>query len=409
MSVQLRHFFLYTLLILSFTSLRGQIVMEEGLFTDDYTINPGKEKMIGLSIDNINFFKNNESDGDIVPGYSVPGFRIAPRIIYHPVSFVKLEAGVSLLKYWGAEKYPNYAYRDISEWKSNHYQWGFHFLPFFRAQIEPIPQVNVILGNIYGGDNHRLIETLYNRELNMTADPEVGAQVLFDSRIAHLDAWVNWESFTFKNDTHNEAFSAGGSALLHITDPQSSFYFGIPLQGVVIHRGGEIDAVSGELLTLANGAAGMCWKLTTDHSFFRNISAEVFGVGYKSYLSTYQSIPYEKGWGFHSKLSFQLWNVNLKMLLWRSGNFINLLGNPIFGCMSMVHEDRAFSQVTVFNPGLHYEQKFGSGCCLGADFDCFYNPNFRQYRNSNQNLIKSGFSYSWSMGIYLRVNPSIIL
>lgn len=38
--------------------------------------------------------------------------------------------------------------------------------------------VDLILGNIYGGSNHGLIAPLYNPELNLTADPETGFQVL---------------------------------------------------------------------------------------------------------------------------------------------------------------------------------------------------------------------------------------
>lgn len=38
--------------------------------------------------------------------------------------------------------------------------------------------VDLILGNIYGGSNHGLIAPLYNPELNLTADPKTGFQVL---------------------------------------------------------------------------------------------------------------------------------------------------------------------------------------------------------------------------------------
>ena len=396
-------------LLLSF-SLRGQSPVQESLFTDKYTIDPENEGTLGLSIDNLNFFKNNEFDGDIVAGYSAPGFRLAPHLVFQPTSLVKLEAGLSLLKYWGAEKYPNYAYSDIVEWKADHYQWGFHLLPFFRAQIQPTPQINVVLGNIYGGDNHGLIDPLYNSELNMTADPEVGAQILYNSRIAHFDTWINWESFTFKNENHNEAFTVGSSLAFHITDPKSSFYLGLPAQIIVTHRGGEIDAVSGNVRSYANYAAGLRFGYNIDHSFFRQVTAEVMGVGYQPFMDGDNYLPYDKGWGLHSKLNFQLWNVNLKFLYWRAGDFVSLLGNPIFGSISMTHEGRVFSHVSVINPGFRYEQKFGSGYYLGADFECFYNPKLYQYRNDEfLTEIKSGFSYNWSMGVYLRINPSIIL
>lgn len=69
--------------------------------------------------------------------------------------------------------------------------------------------VNIVLGNIYGASNHNLIEPLYNPELNLTCDPEAGLQLLYDSKAFDLDVWVNWQSFIFREDVHQEAFTVG--------------------------------------------------------------------------------------------------------------------------------------------------------------------------------------------------------
>lgn len=390
--------------------VQGQTVIRETLFTDDFNIDPYNEGILGLSIDNTSFFKNNEFDPDIVKGYTVPGFRISPRITYQPSPIIKLEAGATLLKYWGADKYPNYAYHDISEWKADHYQWGFHLTPFFRAQIRPIPQLNIVLGNIYGGSNHRLIEPLYNRELNLTADLETGAQILYNSRIAFFDAWINWESFIFRNDNHNEAFSIGGSAAFHITNPQSFFYVGVPVQILVIHRGGEIGSIKGQKKTMGNGAAGLRFGFNFDGEIFREINADVMGAGYKSQFSGgAMNLPFYSGWAFYSRLNMQIWDIQLKMSYWRSGKYINQFGSPIFGNVSMVHEGRNFIRTAVINPGLFYEKSFGKGFNLGAEFECFYNPKLDHWAKSNTYLVKSELSWSWSIGVYLRINPSIVL
>ena len=85
--------------------------------------------------------------------------------------------------------------------------------------------VNIVLGDIYGGANHNLIEPLYNPELNLTADPEAGLQLLYDSRRFDLDVWVNWESFIFREDTHQEAFTVGLSGRYKLNDPDARFHF----------------------------------------------------------------------------------------------------------------------------------------------------------------------------------------
>ena len=76
-----------------------------------------------------------------------------------------------MLHYWGANKYPNLNYSDIATWKGDQTQTGFHMLPFFNVQLAVNSRFNLILGNIYGGSNHRLIEPLYNQENALSADP----------------------------------------------------------------------------------------------------------------------------------------------------------------------------------------------------------------------------------------------
>lgn len=398
------------LLILALFSLRmqGQFVSRESLFTDEYTLESNKNGTLGLSIDNTCFLQNNEFDSAIQKGYTLPGFRLNPRLIYYPLPIVKLEAGLSLLKYWGANKYPNYAYRDIAEWKAGDYQTGFHLLPFFRAQIQPVPQLNIIMGNLYGGNNHGLIKPLYNPELNFSADPELGAQILYESRLAQVDAWVNWESFIFRNDTHNEAFTAGISACFHVTKPQSFFYLGIPLQTLIIHRGGELDGVLGEILSLANTYTGLRWGFNWNEKRLKSVEMNILGAHYTSVASGKYAVPFSRGWAFYSDLKIRFWNTQLKMAYWRSNDFINSFGNPVFGNISVNHANRNFPHVMVFNPGFSYEQKFGNGVYLGLDFDYFYNPKLTASENSGTPL-KTSQSNNYSMGLYLRINPSIIL
>jgi len=396
-------FFCYTLFS---QSLFAQIPVRESLFTDVYTIDPENEGKLYLNIDNISFLNNIETGGDIQKGYTLPGFRINPRLTYYPASMIKLEAGVSLLRYWGTDKYPNYAYRNIPEWKASGYQLGFHLLPFFRAQIQPVSQLNIVLGHIYGGSNHGLIEPLYNPELNLTADPEMGAQIIYNSRAAHFDAWVNWETFTFKNEANNEVVTTGFSTCLHITNPQSFFYLGVPIQGVVTHHGGEIDSIDGEIVSLANGATGFQFGFNFDNQGFKYLGLSLMGAGYRNFHSEEPPL-FDKGWAFYSNLNVRVWNLDLKMNVWRSGNFINLFGSPIFGNVSASKENWNFPRIMVWNPSIKYEQQFGNGFHLGANFELFFTPEFAVYEGIFP--IKTGKYSGLSAGLFLRINPSIVL
>ena len=82
----------------------------------------------------VEFLKDNEYSGGIQKGYTLPGFRLSPRLIFFPHDNIKLEAGAYLLRYWGARRYPCYAYSDIARWQGEQYQHGFHALVVTQAQ-----------------------------------------------------------------------------------------------------------------------------------------------------------------------------------------------------------------------------------------------------------------------------------
>jgi hypothetical protein len=404
-------------------SVCGFAQNHDGLFTDDYRISPEDEGEIRVSVDNISFFRDNEFFKDMTKSSTLPGFRLNPRFVFQPLSNIRLEAGLSMLKFWGADIYPNHAYLDIATWNTENYSVGFHALPFFRAQIQPVKQLNIVLGTLYGGGNHGIIEPLYNSELNLSADPETGAQILFDSRVAHIDVWLNWESFIFNKAPNIESMTAGFSSKFHITNPKSKFYLGIPVQILSSHQGGEINTVVDDADSKANGATGVNAKYRFNHQLFKYVETNIMGVGAKNLRV--KSEP--DGWGVFADVNFQIKDINVKFDFWRSGNFLNLFGSPMFGNVSTAHNkytcpeenghthgdnsvnyygNLKFMPLNVFNPGIRYEKQFGKGYHLGASFDCMYLPDitiFGSKKPIKENIV------CWSGGIYFRINPEIVL
>jgi hypothetical protein len=383
---------------------KAQNIDGEGLFTDSVMLPAKSSGVLLLNIDNISFLNNNENDGRIQHGYTLPGFRLTPRMVYQPIDKFKLECGLSLLRFWGADRYPNYAYKGIPEAKADSYQIGFHLLPFFRAQVQLSSKTTVVLGNIYGGSNHGLIEPLYNYELNLIADPEAGAQIVHRSRYLHLDSWVNWETFMFNNQEELEAMTFGLAAKLNITSPESTFHVGIPVQSLVHHLGGELDNIKGNVTTQADGATGFVFRLNPRGSVFRFAELKVMGAGYK--CLTDKEEP--RGWAFFSGISAQTGDFNMKVNYWHSGNFVNLFGNSIFGNFSTSREETWFPRTTVINPGIRYERLFGRGVHFGAYTDIFYNPHLTSYIEKIY-FDETKTSFSWTCGLFIRVNPEIFL
>ena len=93
-------------------------------------------KTLYLNVDALAFFKDNEFDGNIAKGYTLPGVRLTPHLTYRPLSNLNLQLGLTALCYDGTNYYPNYAFHDIVTWKGNAYQGFAHTLPFFRAELQ---------------------------------------------------------------------------------------------------------------------------------------------------------------------------------------------------------------------------------------------------------------------------------
>lgn len=387
--------------------LVGSAQIDEKVFYTDYRIDPEKKGGLYFELDNLSFFKDNEFDGPTQEGYTLPGFRLKPKLVFYPLKNIKLEAGAYLLKYWGANRYPqSAAYRTLPSWNSDEYQNGFHALPFFRVQVALSKQVNLVLGDIYGGANHHLIEPLYNPEQNLTADPEAGLQLLYASRFVDLDAWVNWESFIFRDSPHQEAFTFGISARAKLNDPASRFHFYIPVQLLMQHRGGEIDTITASSVqTWANMAGGIGAAYRADYGVLKRIDLQVMGAYFSEQAG--EQLPFDKGHGFYSKLSVDLYDFRIKLAYWKCKDFISLLGSPFFGAVSTSNGGTA-EKPGVFCFGAEYCRTFGNDFALGIDLDV-YRQSSRSFYVPGGAPIRNMSALSFSAGVYFRAHPSVLL
>lgn len=147
-------------------------------------------RQLRIEADVLTFFRDNEYSSKLTRGYSLPGMWLQPKLTYMPMRQIWIEAGAHALIFNGANRYPCYVYHDIGTWKGNQYQKGAHVLPWVRVQAQ-FKHLTVVLGDIYGGQNHRLAEPLWNPETNLSQDPETGFQLLWDRKHLHADTWMN--------------------------------------------------------------------------------------------------------------------------------------------------------------------------------------------------------------------------
>ncbi len=360
-----------------------------------------------LDVDGLLFFRNNEFSSSVMSGYTLPGFRLSPKVSYMPSSKVKAELGLNLLRFWGTDRYPNMAYRDISEWTGGEHSHGFHLVPFFRVQVATDFGLQVVLGSIYGGANHRLLMPLYEPELNLTADQETGVQLLYKNRWLDADMWVDWQSFIYRGDHHQEEFVFGLSSRFKYNSEKSRLHFYTPLQFLAQHRGGEIDTItSGSVQTLMNGAVGLGASLNLDRRHVKRLTAEVDYLGY--YQQAGELWSFNSGSALYAHCSLETLYARFKLGYFYGDRFISMFGYPLFGCVSTKYPGMTYDKPSTIYVGFDYAKEFARGFSLGVNVD-IYDRLACDATDSDgvKERMKGGVSFA--AGIYMRINPSFLL
>lgn len=373
----------------------------------DPTIRPEDKGALTLDIDNASFFKDNEYEGTHVCGYSLPGLWIQPRLVYQPLKMLRMELGLHALIYSGANKYPCYVYHDIGVWKGDQYQSGAHVLPFFRAQVQLGKHVNLVFGDIYGGSNHQLMEPLFNPELNLTQDPEMGFQVLVKTKNYRLDAWLNWQSYIFQNSSHQEAFTVGAAQRICLNRPSSDVHWYIPIDILLQHRGGEQDTTSLGVQTITNGGVGVGMQYNANGKTLQRLTVEMAGLA--CWQQSGQLWPFNSGFGASVSISASMW----KMFRLFAGcvyarDFVSLYGVPFYSTLSVQKKGARYDNVVTPHIGFEWSMTFAKDYTVGAKA-VYYPTMVGEMTYADMSTTAAKCETNFNFGVYLRCHPKFNL
>ena len=375
------------------------------LVATDYRLSYDQTRTLGVDVHALAFFKDNEYGGDQATGYTLPGFWVQPRLTWQPLDAVRLEAGFHATVFDGTNKYPCFAYHDIASWKGAKYQHGAHVLPFLRAQAQ-LRKLTFVLGNLYGGANHGLVEPMMNAEVNLSQDPEMGFQLLADLPRYHFDAWINWQSFIFREDSHQEAFTVGLSQRIALNAKHSTLNWYIPIDVLIQHRGGEIDATDMGVQTIDNGALGIGLRWKANTKVFKGLTAEALALG--CWQQTGELWPFDSGAAAAFTLSADLISdLRLFATTLYAHDFCSIYGAPFFSTYSTKTGGR-FSDVMTSHIGAEWSHTFARDYVLGAKVDTYLTHTGKETMPDDTGRA-SAFNNNFSFGVFLRCSPHFLV
>lgn len=381
-----------------------------------YRVDSTQTKTLGIELEALAFFKDNEFDGNVQRGYSLPGVRLQPRLTYTPIDEIKLELGLHATIYSGANKYPCYVFHDIATWKGDQYQSGAHLLPFFRATAR-FKSITLAVGDIYGGATHGFVEPMYNPELILTDDPEMGFQMIVDTKRWHSDLWMNWQSYIFKESSHQEAFTVGWTQNINVwkrTKEDRTHSLDIPIQLVIQHRGGEQDNTKMGVQTIANGALGMGYEYKAPgNRIVTGVQAEVMAL--YCLQQSGNLWPFKNGPALWVKASVDfIRDLRVTAGFFSAKDFCSLYGSQYFGTLSTKRAGGRFDGMNTGLISVEYSRTFANAYTIGANLKAYI------YKTDSLALpaddthpepytIPGEFRTPFSFGVYFRCSPSFVL
>lgn len=375
---------------------------------DSLTIEASRKGELRLELDNMLFMRDNEYEGCLCKGYTLPGYWMMPALSWQPLASLRVEAGVYMLHYWGARKYPNINYSGLPG-TSDDNQSGFHCVPIFNVNLQLLSSLNIIVGSLHGKSHHSLAEPLYNEELNYTADPEAGLQIVWDTRPFKIDTWINWESFIFNDDDEQEKFTFGASMLFRPSRKAARAQWYIPLQVLFQHRGGEINTETADrkVKTWLNAAAGVGLDVPLHAKLPVSLNFEATCVYFNQISGS--ALRFDDGHGFYFKAGTQIKGFSFSAGYWQCHDFISLLGNPHFGAVSIYEEELSLHNPSMVTAHAEYVQSLGKGFAWGVNADLFSVLPCDVLDNDTQERTHEQTKVSFAFGICFRIAPSFLL
>lgn len=302
-----------------------------------------------LRAEAMHFFQNNEYFNPRQAGYTLPGFYLRPRIVWHLGKGASMEVGLHMLHYWGGTTYPSG--RIGEPWGEMPDSTGLrcHVLPWMRADLDLGQHLRLTLGHLHSEHGHLLPLPLFNPERHYASDPEAGVQLQGHWKGFDIEVWSDWQEYIWHRSTRQERFLAGLTAIgnLCLSD---GWRLTLPLHLLALHNGGQDLAVPLTVNTQYNMAAGLGGAKQAGRWC---VEARCYAMAYMQQRCVV--VPFDRGYGLYPTLRADYDGaLLLEVGYWHSRQFVPLMGSRLFGNLPAVDGDSAPTHSRMLTAGVRY-------------------------------------------------------
>ena len=329
-----------------------------------------------MEADITGFFKNNEYFSPVAVGQTLPGTALNLAFGYQVADRFKVELGAYAVKYSGRNPMEN-------------------MQAFVRLRYAITPHFNMVMGNLYGGVNHKLIEPLYQWERHFTDNPESGLQFVLHTDRWFADVWLDWQHFIQRGDPVPESLVFGTSVARQLTDTDNRFGLTVPLQLLIHHKGGQIDTSDEPMIVLGNMATGLCMRQNINNGWIKSAGFDMYLAGYWDRYSDEALRPYDRGWGIYPQLYMDMSPFKLMAGYWYAHKFHAFQGEPLFGSFDPYRPHRQLPTRNLFTFKFIFDKQLFKYVSIGAQLETY------------SDLDRGETDYSF--GVHLRLKTKYLL
>lgn len=308
---------------------------------------PERARDIYVRFENYNYFENFEYKSPTATGYTLIGTWLRPIGEYYVNDKIRIQAGLSLLKYYGDDKFD-----DVSEW--------------FSVIYQPNQHIQFLFGNLDNSSNFGLPAPMYDPVRFATTTDSKGMQLKTEYSWLKAQTWLEWGEFIHRNDNFQEVFTGGVNAELNPTDITDTFSMSLPISFLGTHHGGEIDTSEQNIETVINSSVGL--KFYYKHNKWKFILTPQF-LYFNEVTKNYRQ-PIAEGGALYIQADMFYKQLNIGIEWWTSKSFFAILGDPIYQSYSYYSPDTVYKNNNMFSTQLYWNHNISEKVSLivGGNF-----------------------------------------
>jgi hypothetical protein len=267
---------------------------------------------------NNNFVKNNEYFGPYTEGITYIGSILQPEVSWALSDKFSLSGGWYFRQYYGQESL------NAS-------------LPVLRARYTFRPDMQLIMGQLYGRLQHGYLEPIYSTDNYFTRNPEYGVQLLVNKERLHVDLYMDWEKFLLPGEAHQEVITGGLLATYALNNLLEEKGLSAHFQSLIHHFGGQVDNSDSPIQSRTNLAIGLEYAFVPKFQVLNKLTLSSYYIQALE-MSQTNTIPFESGFALQNGITFENSWVKLGAGWFHGEYFFSPMGDYIFQSVSQFND-----------------------------------------------------------------------